>query len=365
MSTPSADPLVSLFAENRVQVPRLDASFGAILVGTYVSLVLYGLTVHQAFRYFRIYREDVPRLKYLVTTLLLADTVYLVLCMHACYFYLIKNYFKPLALVNGTWSLRLMPPVSGLIVILSQSFYSRRAALMGSWYKTLVSVVTVLILGEIGFTIGGTFEAFSLKTFEHWKQMTWLSASAWVFAVVVESLLSTTLIIVLRKSRTGFKRTDSVLDILTGYTINTGLLTGTASLVCLVFALAAPQNLIYIGCNMGTTMLYSNSTLAVLNSRKFLAQRALGGLDPTGPEFDWSGMQVSNHMEELGANEQQASSPPFPHQPRTTIRSTVESVIHIRNGAGRTAFGEVSLSGIDESEAGSSPSKPKPARLAE
>ena len=65
-------------------MPRLDASFGAVLVGTYVSLVcgrlilpstmhsyidrLYGLTIHQAFRYFRIYKQDVPRLKILVGT---------------------------------------------------------------------------------------------------------------------------------------------------------------------------------------------------------------------------------------------------------------------------------------------------------
>ena len=35
MPTPSDNPLASLV----VEVPRLDASFGAILVGTYVSLV--------------------------------------------------------------------------------------------------------------------------------------------------------------------------------------------------------------------------------------------------------------------------------------------------------------------------------------
>ncbi|KAI0706344.1 hypothetical protein C8Q76DRAFT_800793 [Earliella scabrosa] len=296
-------------------MPRLDASFGAVLVGTYVSLVLYGLTIHQAFRYFRIYKQDVPRLKILVATLLVADTVFVVLCAHAryafpakvislphestSYFYLVRNYFKPLSLVEGTWSLRLMPPFSGLIVVLSQSFYSRRVSLMGSWYKLLVTLVIFLMIGEVAFTAAGTVEAFSLKTFANWRKLTWLSAGAWAFAVAVEVILSTTLIIVLRQSRTGFKRTDSVLDILTGYTINTGVLTGTASVVCLAFAVATPENLIYIGCNMATTMLYSNSTLAVLNSRRFLAQQALGGFEPTGPDFDWSGLQqVSNRQAE-------------------------------------------------------------------
>ena len=58
-------------------VPRLDSTLGAVLLGTYFglmqvdvlrnekvrisdgSLILYGLVLHQAFRYFRLFKKDV------------------------------------------------------------------------------------------------------------------------------------------------------------------------------------------------------------------------------------------------------------------------------------------------------------------
>ncbi|KAI0654623.1 hypothetical protein C8Q70DRAFT_508745 [Cubamyces menziesii] len=265
--------------------PHLDQTFGSLLVGTYITLVLYGLTVHQAFRYYRIYRQDVPRLRGLVSGLLLADTVYVVLCTYSCYHYLVTSYFKAEALVSGTWSLRLMAPTTGVIIVLSQSFYFRRAVLIGSWYKTYIAIVLILMLGEIGFTIAVTVDSFLRETFERFSGATWMVSAAFALAVVIDVIISTTLIMTLRKSRTGFKRTDTVLHILVVYTINTGLLTGTFSALSLILAVVRPNDLIFFACNMITTMLYSNSMLAVINSRRFLTQRATAPLG-TGTSID-------------------------------------------------------------------------------
>ncbi|OJT15861.1 hypothetical protein TRAPUB_1513 [Trametes pubescens] len=55
------DPLALL-----PKVPALDNTFGAVLLGTFVGLILYGLTLHQSYRYLRLYPNDSRALKCLV-----------------------------------------------------------------------------------------------------------------------------------------------------------------------------------------------------------------------------------------------------------------------------------------------------------
>ncbi|TBU51389.1 hypothetical protein BD310DRAFT_769544, partial [Dichomitus squalens] len=49
-----------------LKVPALDNTYGAVLIGTFVALVLYGLQLHQSYRYFRMYHGDSAILKTLV-----------------------------------------------------------------------------------------------------------------------------------------------------------------------------------------------------------------------------------------------------------------------------------------------------------
>ncbi|KAI0353797.1 hypothetical protein OH77DRAFT_1437933 [Trametes cingulata] len=104
-------------------VPALDNTFGAVLLGTCFGLILYGLTAHQAYRYFRLYPNDASVLKGLgvhehapglssASGARFLETLHTALCIHMCYYYLTTNYFNPLALLSGVWSLRLVPVVT-------------------------------------------------------------------------------------------------------------------------------------------------------------------------------------------------------------------------------------------------------------
>ncbi|KAI0364307.1 hypothetical protein BV20DRAFT_1029923 [Pilatotrama ljubarskyi] len=89
MSTPSGAPSVALDGMTVLYplppVPALDNTFGAVLLGTCFGLILYGLTAHQAYRYFRLYPTDVPVLKALVTVLVSLETLHTALCIHMWY----------------------------------------------------------------------------------------------------------------------------------------------------------------------------------------------------------------------------------------------------------------------------------------
>ncbi|KAI0636134.1 hypothetical protein C8Q77DRAFT_1155841 [Trametes polyzona] len=265
---PSVNPLDLL-----PKVPSLDNTFGSFLIATFIGLIMYGLTLHQTYRYYRLFPGDALVLRMIVVCTLLLETLHIVLCMHVCYYYLVTNYFDPTALLDGVWSIRILPVSTAAIIVVSESFFTRRVYLIGSHFRMIVAIVPILMLVILGFGTAATVKAFILPTFAEFKGVAWMTSAGFGVAVVVDSLLTGTLILALRRSRTGFRRTDSLIDVLIIYAVNTGLLTGIFSLLSFIFAIVAPGNLIYSAFNLISAKLYANSLLAVLNSRKALMDR--------------------------------------------------------------------------------------------
>ncbi|KAI0706370.1 hypothetical protein C8Q76DRAFT_156810 [Earliella scabrosa] len=258
-----------------LQVPALDDTFGSVLVGTFVGLLLYGITLHQSYRYGRNYTKDRTILKALVATVLLLETFNTVLSAHICYYYLVSNYFEPRKLLFGSWSVRLLPLSSGLVICTSQSFFARRVIVVGEMYRWVAFVAIALLIGELGFFAAATAEAFIRPSFASFSHVTWLISSGSGMAVTADLLLTTVLIISLRKSRTGVRRTDSMIDVLIMYSINTGLVTGIFNILSLALSIAYPDKLLYASFGIAGTKLYATSLLAALNSRQSLASRGM------------------------------------------------------------------------------------------
>ncbi|KAL1949750.1 hypothetical protein VTO73DRAFT_8631 [Trametes versicolor] len=254
-------------------VPSLGNTFGAFLIATFLGLIMYGLTVHQTYRYFRLFPRDAPVLKGIVASTLVLETIHTVLCMHVCYYYLVTEYFNPLALLDGVWSIRISPVSTAAVILISESFFVRRVYLIGARFRAILIVIPVLMLANLGFATAATVEAFILPTFADFANVAWLTSAGFGCAVLIDSLLTGTLIFVLHKSRTGLKATDSLIDVLIIYAVNTGLLTVIVSILSLILALVLPKDLIYSGFNIIATKLYANSLLAVLNSRNGIVDR--------------------------------------------------------------------------------------------
>ncbi|KAI0373627.1 hypothetical protein BV20DRAFT_962846 [Pilatotrama ljubarskyi] len=273
-------------------------TFGALLLGTFVGLILFGLTAYQTGLYLRMYPTDVQRLKAMVITLFFADALHSVLCIHLCFYYLITSRTDFSLLQDGVWSLRLLTPSTGIIVFLVQGFYARRVYMLGRQFKACVFLVVALMIGEIVSVLYATVDTFIIRSFARWASHSWLSAIPFAFSVAIDVVLTTTLIVILHKSRTGMRQTDSLLNVLIVYTVNTGLLTSTLSILCVVFAAAQRQTFIYIALNMPTTKTYANSMLAVLNSRRALAEHAqdveeLGTFGMTMPSITTANVVVT------------------------------------------------------------------------
>ncbi|EIW53085.1 uncharacterized protein TRAVEDRAFT_75231 [Trametes versicolor FP-101664 SS1] len=267
------DIATSAFTEAASPTPDLGATFGITLIGTCVGLMLYGMTIHQTYRYLRMYTSDKGILKTTVRILFLADTIHSMLSVHICYYYLIQSQADHSMLLNGVWSIRSIGLVTQLVVTIVQGFYLRRIRIIGA-HVVVQAVVAMLMLGEIVSNLVMTVALFETVSLATWAKSAWLAAVPYGFTIVTDVILTSTLILFLHRSRTGMRQTDTLLNTLIAYTINTGLLTTSLSTLCLFFTIRQPYNLIYFALNMPITKSYTNSMLTVLNSRHALADRA-------------------------------------------------------------------------------------------
>ncbi|KAI0706757.1 hypothetical protein C8T65DRAFT_740592 [Cerioporus squamosus] len=289
----------------------LASTHGALLIGTFFGVILYGLALHQSYLYATTFSSDSHFMKLLVASVMVLETLHVAITAHSCYYYLVLNYFNPLVLLSGVWSLNILPFVSGLVMFISQLFFARRVSLIGRAQSVVVWIALLLLAGEVGLSIAATAKALTDPSYQETATVTQLSGVGLGLAVVGDSALTLTLILAFRQSRkergqqrrpssvrmetfdsigadktatviaeqyevqTSQKRADSVIDFLQLYVVNTGLLTGLFNMAAFIAAFALPSSFICASINIITARLYANSLLAVLNTR----QISLAGME--------------------------------------------------------------------------------------
>ncbi|KAI0684119.1 hypothetical protein C8T65DRAFT_748981 [Cerioporus squamosus] len=265
----------------------MDKTYGALLLGTFIGLILYGLGLHQLYRYFRLYSKDLVFVRSLVILTMIFETVHTFLTLHACYFYLVDNYLcqDVYCIVSGPSTgidvphHQLLALSTGMIMLIAQMFFARRLYKVGPGYRIAVFLATAFLVGESAFAIAATVEMYSTHSLHAFWKRTWLVSGCYGMATVADTILTIALIVVLQRSRTGMKGTDDLIDVLIVYTFNTGLKKSKNSRVLPQTsseASAMPKNFIYLCFNIITSKttrsVYANTLLAAVNSRAFSSQ---------------------------------------------------------------------------------------------
>ncbi|KAJ7474697.1 hypothetical protein FB451DRAFT_274509 [Mycena latifolia] len=245
MATPPMSPPI---------IFHVDNTLGALLVGGLVATALWGVTCVQTFTFFMSDATDRAWHKVLVAFLLVLDTFDTFLNCHILYFYLVTNYFAPQAILFPVWSV--------IIHVAATSI------------SNFIRVCTPRLSAQQRECTWDTVDcAFSMHSY---SQLDSLSSLMYLnFAAGTSSDLSVALALcyLLRGSRTGFQRTDSLIRVLMMYTVNTGLivaLDATAGMFAYVFM---PHNFIFLGFYLLLSKLYLNSYLAILNAREGLREK--------------------------------------------------------------------------------------------
>jgi len=149
-----------------------------------------------------------------------------------------------------------------------QTFFARRVhSLSANPY--LGVLVYVLVLVQFGFGAATCVKAVTLLEFEAIvKEWRWFAAVWLIIQTIADIVITTCMCLLLRHRRTGFQKTDSVINRMVLYTISTGLATSVLS--CVILAIFAKYGFNFgvfaIGMPLGG--FYSVTMLANLNMRK-------------------------------------------------------------------------------------------------
>ncbi|PBK89869.1 hypothetical protein ARMGADRAFT_1083334 [Armillaria gallica] len=269
----------------------LNSTFGAFLISVIVSSCLFGVTCTQTWYYFTRYSDNIA-VKVLVSAVWILEVFHMAFISHAIYHYVILHYGEPASLAEITvvWSVCLNIGLTICDLTLSVFFkLSLDENDLSKHNVPLVAVVVVLSICRLGvglsitgYRLGSmvllrhdlrlivTVFSMHLKYFVSFARpsMKILLRGGLALHVVTDLLVAVSLCYYLHNSRTGVKRTNTMINKLMIYAIHTGLITAVADIFVLAFNRAYPDNLVYIALYLIVGNLYSNSFLASLNARR-------------------------------------------------------------------------------------------------
>jgi len=231
---------------------------------------LYGLVTYQFAAYYRTKFNDRPAVKYMVFFLFILDTFHSASAIYMAWYYTVTNYDNPAALAMAEWPYTFTPIATALAALVTQLFLGFRIWRLTN-SKFLYGVVILLAIPSfiLGITCG--IEVWIIKVLSELPGRITPVAIGWLtMQVVADAFITITLVIVFSRSRTGFRKTDSVLKRLIRGAIQTGLFAGLFSMGDLITFIVLPNTDLYAMFAIPIGRIYTNTLLDTLLTRELL-----------------------------------------------------------------------------------------------
>ncbi|KAF7328257.1 hypothetical protein MVEN_02565600 [Mycena venus] len=261
-------------------LPDLDATTGALLIGTWANSFLYMAELTQARYYFRHFKHDDWKLKTLVLVAFLVDTVSTVGDYACVYLYTITHASDSHYLADQHWPIPLYLFTTAIIAVVIQSFLVIRY-----WWFTRNIFVTLLNSFLCIVAFGGAVACgVIIAMFPAFKERekVRIPATIWLVTEAVADLsIAAALLWELRKARPTLVDTRSVLDRLVALTIRTGTATATLAVGTVIAFLLKEETNISVGIAYTLGRVYVLSMLANLNVRRSGRSASKANVDVT------------------------------------------------------------------------------------
>ncbi|PIL28635.1 hypothetical protein GSI_08677 [Ganoderma sinense ZZ0214-1] len=284
------------------ELARVKEALGCIIVGLVVSSILYGITLLQAYIYYKQNTRDFIRVKILVGILVFLDTTATASITAGAFVFFVDDFGRQATLVNTPPTLALETGTNALIATTTQFFFAYRLWIFSGKNSVItgsIALCSILSLGPALWTATFFLDANSLFNLGLLRVRV-VASLANGLGAICDILIASGLCWYLHLGRSGFKHSDTIIDRLMLYTIECGALTAlcqTAILVTvrtdeaagvlkpaltLVQFAALPGRIIFIPFQLVVGKLYCNALLATLNVRKHI--RALNPMQDIGSE---------------------------------------------------------------------------------
>ncbi|KAG7445532.1 uncharacterized protein BT62DRAFT_1006510 [Guyanagaster necrorhizus] len=247
---------------------NINTTLGAVLIGFAVACCVYGILFAQVFSYFSRFPFDRPVYKGLVLLILLLETTDQAFIGHVVYHYTISNFANVLALAQGTvtWSFILQQTIGAVVGCM----ILRVASVEIEHNKFITGIILLLTYGQLGLAIAFTLKAFQLTGVFEVIDLRALGSTSLGVGVLTDVVTAASLCYFLNKLRTGYHKSDSLVNSLVLYAINTGALTSAVSLSTVIFYNIMRANLVFVASFFILSKLYAISFMATLNTRRIV-----------------------------------------------------------------------------------------------
>ncbi|ESK84001.1 hypothetical protein Moror_11537 [Moniliophthora roreri MCA 2997] len=274
-----------------------DMVVGTYLLGIFVNTFLFGLVCYQFLVYKNTKFNDPTWIKSVVAALFFIDVIHSIVEVYGAWEMCVTNYANPPSLFFVSWVIPFTAATTAVAALITQAFLCHRVRGL-----TKNNILTGLIglLSVVGCVFGITagiksgiirevakfgplapfvirklyFDVFDpLQNTEAFPEV-WLS-----FQTAADVLITAALTVVLYRSRTGFRRTDSIINRLIRGAIQTGFFVTVFALGDLFSFLFIRDTNWYAFFAFPIGRIYTNTMLDTLNSRQSLKQVASGTLD--------------------------------------------------------------------------------------
>jgi len=253
-------------------VYKFDNTLGALLLGGLVAMALWGVTCVQTYHYFMSKNKDRLLTRAMVGFMWILDTFDSALNAHILYYYMVSNYLNPFAIFKPVWSIIIHVAVTSISNFLVRTMFAQRIFRLSGgniWLTVCVMVISLCDL-VVGITI--TVKAFGIQSFPELDKLSTLMYMTFGFGTGSDLTVAIILSWILRKSRTGFRRTDSLIKVLMMYVVNTGMIVAIDASLGMILYAVMPNNFIFLAFYLLLSKLYLNAYLATLNAREYLRQ---------------------------------------------------------------------------------------------
>ncbi|KAI0771709.1 hypothetical protein BD413DRAFT_61235 [Trametes elegans] len=265
----------------------VDEVVGALLIEVCLACILYGVTTLQTFMYYQTFSNDSRFLKGVVGTVWVLESVHTALCMEMVYTYSVTHFGDYDFLGNIYWGAGASILVGVFISAVVHAFYIRRVWIMSSGSIPVTAFISLLALCRFGCGIGSFVLSLEITEWSPFRDSIGPLVTIAVglgCASAVDVLVSLTLSYYIQRDRgkweSGSQESDSRVDTILIYAVNTGAITAIASVLSVILFATQKKSLVFLGLVEIQSKLYANSFLGSLNVRA--AHR------PKGPAYEFA-----------------------------------------------------------------------------
>jgi len=253
----------------------VNATLGALLVGFGASCMFYGILTTQIYVYLRSYPSDRTFNKVLVASLLVLETANQCFVGHSVYFYTVTNYGSPLVLLIGDvpWTLILQTTLGSIVGSIVRGCFAVRVWRFSNSNWPITAAIALFTAGHLGVSILFTQRCFVVKKLVYLNDMKSIATISLALGAFTDVFIAAALCHFLRNYRTGQKQSDSLVNNLILYAINSGLVTSAFSIATLILYNTMPQNFVFMATFFVLSKLFAISLMANLNTRKTIRGR--------------------------------------------------------------------------------------------